>query len=142
MLSFETSLRVRYADTDQMRYAYYGVYFAYFEQGRSDLLRSIGMPYPVLEEMGFILPVIVAHAEYKRPAHYDDLLYIVTMLKERPVARVRLDYEVYNEARTERIAEGYTIHSFVNAHTSKPTRAPGPFLDIIDGALAGRQGKG
>lgn len=138
MISHETSLRVRYADTDQMRYAYYGVYFAYFEQGRSDILRSIGLPYPVLEEMGFILPVIEAHAEYKRPAHYDDLLHIVTMLKERPVARVRLDYEVYNESKTERIATGYTIHSFVNAQTGKPTRAPVAFLEFIDKALEGK----
>ncbi len=142
MLRHETSLRVRYADTDQMRYAYYGVYFAYFEQGRSDLLRSIGMPYRVLEEMGFILPVIEAHAEYKRPAHYDDLLYIVTVLKDRPIARVRLDYEVYNEDRSERIAEGYTIHSFVHAQTGKPTRAPIAFLDTIDTALSGRNTKG
>jgi acyl-CoA thioester hydrolase len=138
MVSHETSLRVRYVDTDQMRYAYYGVYFAYFEQGRSDILRSIGLPYPVLEEMGFILPVIEAHAEYKRPAHYDDLLHIVTTLKERPVARVRLDYEVYNESKTERIATGYTIHSFVNSQTGKPTRAPVAFLEFIDNALEGK----
>ncbi|MBP1691881.1 MAG: putative thioesterase [Bacteroidetes bacterium] len=142
MLRHESSLRVRYADTDQMRYAYYGVYFAYFEQGRSDLLRSIGMPYPVLEAMGFILPVIEAHAEYKRPAHYDDLLHIVTMLRDRPVARVRLDYEVYNEERNELVAEGYTIHSFVHASTGKPTRAPVAFLEIIDGATPGRNAKG
>lgn len=141
MLRHETDLRVRYADTDQMKFAYYGVYFEYFEQGRSDLLRSVGLPYPTLESMGFILPVIEAHAEYKRPAHYDDLLHIVTILHARPVARVRLDYEVYNADRNELIATGYTIHSFLNAHTGRPTRAPAVFLETVDAAMAARQAK-
>ena len=108
MLRYETDLRVRYADTDQMKFAYYGVYFEYFEQRRSDLVRSVGLPYATLESMGFLLPVIEAHAEYKRSAHYDDLLHIVTILPARPVARVRLDYEVYNADRNELIATGYT----------------------------------
>ncbi len=142
MVRSETSLRVRYADTDQMRYAYYGVYFAYFEQGRSDLLRSIGLPYPVLEQMGFILPVIEAHAEYRRPARYDDLIHVTTMLREKPIARIRLDYEVFDEQRSEMIAEGYTIHSFVNAASGKPTRAPMAVLEVIEKALAGKAGKG
>jgi acyl-CoA thioester hydrolase len=135
MIEYTTSLRVRYADTDQMRHAYYGMYFAYFEQGRSDLMRSIGLPYRDLEGMGFQLPVIEAHATYKKPARYDDLLHIVTMLKDKPVARVRLDYRVYNESRSEVVAEGYTIHSFVHADTGKPTRAPLQFLDVVDQAL-------
>lgn len=136
MIRCETTLRVRYADTDQMRHAYYGVYFEYFEQGRSDMMRSIGLPYPQMEEMGFHLPVIEAHAEYKRPARYDDQLTVVTMLREKPVARVRLDYTVYNERQTEVIAEGYTIHSFLNAATGKPTRAPALFLEHVEKALA------
>jgi acyl-CoA thioester hydrolase len=138
MLRHETDLRVRYADTDQMKFAYYGVYFEYFEQGRSDLLRSVGLPYATLEGMGYMLPVIEAHAEYKRSAHYDDLLHIVTMLNARPVARVRLDYEVYNADRNELIATGYTIHSFLNAQTGRPTRAPAVFLETLDAAMPGR----
>jgi acyl-CoA thioester hydrolase len=125
-----------------MRYAYYGVYFAYFEQGRSDLLRSIGLPYPVLEQMGFILPVIEAHAEYRRPARYDDLIHITTTLRDKPIARIRLDYEVFDEQRSEVIAEGYTIHSFVNATSGKPTRAPISLLEVIEKALSGKPGKG
>jgi acyl-CoA thioester hydrolase len=140
-LRHETALRVRYADTDQMKFAYYGVYFEYFEQGRSDLLRSVGLPYATLEGMGFILPVIEAHAEYKRAAHYDDLLHIVTILNSRPVARVRLDYEVYNAERNELIATGYTIHSFLNAETGRPTRAPAVFLETLDSATAARSEK-
>jgi acyl-CoA thioester hydrolase len=134
MIECTTSLRVRYADTDQMRHAYYGMYFAYFEQGRSDLMRSIGLPYPEFEAMGYMLPVIEAHAIYKKSAHYDDLLHIVTALKDKPVARVRLDYRVYNESRTEIVAEGYTIHGFVHVETGKPTRAPAHFLEVIEEA--------
>lgn len=135
MIECTTSLRVRYADTDQMRHANYGMYFAYFEQGRSDLMRSIGLPYSELESMGYQLPVIEAHAVYKKPARYDDLLQIVTMLKDKPVAKVRLDYRIYDETRNEVIAEGYTIHSFVHAETGRPTRAPEHFLEVVEQAL-------
>ncbi len=135
MITNTTSLRVRYADTDQMRYAYYGMYFAYFEQGRADLMRSIGLPYAEFEALGYQLPVIEAHAVYKKPAHYDDLLHIVTMMQDKPVARVRIDYRVMNEAGTEVIAEGYTVHSFVHAATGKPTRAPAHFLELVEDAM-------
>jgi len=132
MIKQVTPVRVRYADTDQMKFAYYGKFFEYFEQGRSDLLRSIGLPYPIIEEMGLILPVIEAHAIYKRAAHYDDLLQVVTYFRDMPVARVRLDYEVFKEGETEPLAEGYTIHSFVNAKTGKPTRAPAQFIEAVE----------
>jgi acyl-CoA thioester hydrolase len=132
MIKHTTVVRVRYADTDQMKAAYYGRYFEYFEQGRSNLLREIGMPYPLVEEMGVFLPVIEAHATYRRPARYDDQLEIVTMLREMPVARVRLDYEVRREGEVDPIADGYTIHSFVNSATGRPTRAPAQFIERIE----------
>lgn len=132
MITCITQVRVRYADTDQMKMTYYGKFFEYFEQGRSDLLRNIGMPYPIIEEMGFYLPVIEAHAGYKRPARYDDALYITTILRDIPVARVRLDYEVRKDGETDILADGYTIHSFVNASSGKPTRAPAQFLERIE----------
>lgn len=135
MIKQETPVRVRYADTDQMKFVYYGKFFEYFEQGRSDLLRSIGLPYPEIEAMGLILPVVEAHASYKQPAKYDDLINIVTYLREPPVARVRLDYEVFREGETELLVDGYTIHSFVNAGTGRPTRAPAQFLDTLQRAL-------
>jgi acyl-CoA thioester hydrolase len=132
MIKFTSSIRVRYADTDQMKFVYYGKFFEYFEQGRSDLLRSIGLPYPQIEEMGLLLPVIEAHASFKRSAHYDDLLQVTTYIREVPVARVRLDYEVVKEGEKEPLADGYTIHSFVNATTLKPTRAPAQFLEAVE----------
>ena len=136
MIKHATEIRVRYADTDQMRFVYYGKFFEYFEQGRSDLLRNIGLPYSHVEEMGLFLPVIEAHAEYKRPARYDDLIELVTFLRERPVARVRLDYEVRREGDSEPIATGYTIHGFINASTGRPTRAPAQFVEALEKAMS------
>ncbi len=142
MIKQITSIRVRYADTDQMKFAYYGKFFEYFEQGRSDLMRSIGLPYSHVEEMGLLLPVIEAHATYKRAARYDDLLELVTYLREVPVARVRLDYEVFREGEKDPITEGYTIHSFMNAATGKPTRAPAQFLEAIEKGMNAKPSKG
>jgi acyl-CoA thioester hydrolase len=132
MIKHTSEIRVRYADTDQMKFTYYGKYFEYFEQGRSDLLRAIGLPYSHVEELGYILPVIEAHATFRRPAFYDQLLKVVTILKETPVAKVRLDYEVYREKEEEPIADGYTIHSFINVQTGKASRAPAQFLEAIE----------
>jgi acyl-CoA thioester hydrolase len=135
MIRNVSKIRIRYADTDQMKQAYYGKFFEYFEQGRSDLLRSIGLPYPQVEELGFYLPVIEAHAEYKKSARYDDLIDVVTVLRDRPVARVRLDYEVVREGETEPIATGYTIHGFVNAESGRATRAPAQFIEAVEKAM-------
>jgi acyl-CoA thioester hydrolase len=136
MIKHTSAIRIRYADTDQMKFAYYGKFFEYFEQGRSDLLRSIGLPYTRVEEMGLFLPVIEAHASYKKAARYDDLLQVVTILRDTPVARVRLDYEVYKDGEKDLLADGYTIHSFVNAENGKPTRAPAQFVEAIERAIA------
>ncbi|HXG00414.1 MAG TPA: thioesterase family protein [Bacteroidota bacterium] len=132
MIKHITDIRVRYADTDQMKFVYYAKYFEYFEQGRSDLLRDIGLPYPQIEAMGLFLPVIEAHAKYKRAARYDDLLHVVTYFREIPVARIRLEYEVFRDGENEAIVEGYTVHTFINAATGKPTRAPAQFIEAIE----------
>ncbi|MCI0708024.1 MAG: acyl-CoA thioesterase [Ignavibacteriae bacterium] len=132
MIKQTTQIRVRYADTDQMKFVYYGKYFEYFEQGRSDLLRTIGLPYPEVERMGIFLPVIEASAKYRKPARYDDLLLVETIMMELPVARVRIEYKVWREAEEEPIVQGYTVHSFMNAETGKPTRAPQVFLHAIE----------
>jgi acyl-CoA thioester hydrolase len=118
-----------------MSSVYYGKYFEYFEQGRSDFLRALGLPYSKLEQQGFFLPVIEAHAVYKRAARYDDLLSITTTLSQMPAARIRLDYSVVREGEKDILAEGYTVHSFVHSSTGKPTRVPGPLLDVISAKL-------
>ncbi|MBI3189664.1 MAG: acyl-CoA thioesterase [Ignavibacteriales bacterium] len=135
MIFSETLIRVRYADTDQMKFAYYGKYFEYFEQGRSDLLRQIGLPYPEIEKRGIILPVIEAHANYLKSARYDDELVVKTIFKELPQARLRIEYEVVNNETKELLATGHTVHSFLLATTNKPTRAPEFFIQAIHNYL-------
>ena len=135
MISSQTPIRVRYADTDQMKMVYYAKYFEYFEQGRSDFLREIGLPYPEIERMGYYLPVIEAHANYRKPARYDELLNIIVIVKEIPETRMRIEYEVHNDATGDLLADGHTMHTFVNAATGKPTRAPGVFIDKLTGAF-------
>jgi acyl-CoA thioester hydrolase len=131
MIKQVTPIRVRYADTDQMKIVYYAKFFEYFEQGRSDLLRSIGLPYPQIEEMGLLLPVIEAHANYKRAAKYDELLKTITCFHGMAGARVRIEYQIFKDGDTESLADGYTIHSFVSAATGKPTKPPAQFLEAV-----------
>ncbi len=135
MIASDTKVRVRYADTDQMKFAYYGTFFAYFEEGRSDLLRTIGMPYPEIERMGFYLPVIEAHARYLRSARYDDLLVVRSILRDLPQVRIRIEYELRIDGSPDLLAEGYTVHSFMNAATGRPARAPEEFLAVLRKAM-------
>jgi acyl-CoA thioester hydrolase len=135
MIAAETEIRVRYADTDQMKMVYYAKYFEYFEQGRSDLLRAIGLPYPEIEAMGIYLPVIEAHTNYFKPARYDELLIVKTMINEMPSARIRIEYQMHNSETNDLLAEGYSVHSFVSASNGKPTRAPQKLLELLKKTL-------
>ena len=132
-------IRVRYADTDAMKFVYYAKYFEYFEEGRSELLRSIGIPYTVIEKQGILIAVVEAYAKYRRSARYDDLLTVETTLAEMPVARIRLQYRIFSEGEKEPIVEGYTVHSFLHAESGKPTRAPAMFLQIMQEAMNNSQ---
>lgn len=135
LIKHTTQIRVRYAETDQMNVVYYSNYFVFFESGRTELLRSIGLPYTELEKMGYILPVIEANAKYFKSAAYDDLIDVITILKELPTARIKLEYEVRDNKTNELIAEGYTVHSFVLSETRKPTRPPSIFLKLLESAF-------
>ena len=135
MIRHITQIRVRYADTDQMKMVYYGKYFEYFEEARSDLLRSIGMSYSEIEKGGTYLPVIEAFAKYRQSARYDDLISVETVVDEVPVARIRLNYRIFREGEQEPMVEGYTVHSFLSAGTGKPTRVPAQFLQVLQEAF-------
>jgi len=137
MIQHVSEIRVRYADTDQMKNVYYGKYFEYFEQGRSDFLRYLGLPYGELERQGILLPVIEAFAKYKRSARYDDLLEVATRIPEIPGARIRIEYSIVRKGKTEVLVDGYTVHSFVNADSGRPTRAPEMLLSVMNNAMEG-----
>ena len=126
----EHFLRVRYGETDQMGYVYYGNYAEYFEVARVEMLRELGVPYQQLEESGVILPVYDLHVRYKRPATYDEMLCIRTELLECTATRVKFSYAVYNEAKVL-LNEAETTLVFVDKATGKPTRAPRNLLDAL-----------
>jgi acyl-CoA thioester hydrolase len=131
MLHHTTQLRVRYAETDQMGYAYYGNYATYFEVARSTMVRDLSVPYDVMETRdGIMLPVIELQVHYKRPAHYEQLLTIHTRIEELPSVRIRFDHEVYNEAQ-QLLATGYVRLAFTHRHNGRPCRPPAYFLDAL-----------
>jgi acyl-CoA thioester hydrolase len=134
MIVSEIKIRVLYAHTDKMGIVYYSRYFEYFEAGRNEFLRSIGYPYTKIESQDLILPVIQAHSEYIAPAKYDDEIILQTILKDIPTVKVRLSYTVKNK-NNDILAEGFTIHSFVNAATKKPARPPADFVQLIKNLL-------
>jgi len=118
-----TTVRVRYAETDQMGVAWHGEYLAWFEVGRTDLLRGCGCTYGELEAQGLRLPVIEVQARYLRPALYDDVLEIHTRLTDVGGARVSFDYEVHREGTDGPLATGSTSHAAIDLR-GRPRRIP------------------
>ena len=123
MITHETHIRVRYADTDQMGYVYYGKYAEYFEVGRVELIRSLGMTYKSVEEGGIIMPVVDLHIQYQRPAHYDELLRVRTTIPEIPRSSFLTTYEVFNEAG-QLLVSGAVKLAFIDTARNRPVRAP------------------
>ncbi len=130
---FRYLLRVRYADTDQMGVAYHGNYLRWFEVGRAELLRSLGMSYREVEEAGIRLPVVEACCRYRKPARYDDLLAIETTVARLERASVRFEYRVVRALDAELLASGTTEHCFVDA-AGRPTRPPATVIDLLSRA--------
>jgi len=118
-----TTVRVRYAETDQMGIAWHGGYLAWFEVGRTDLLRGCGCSYRELEAQGLRLPVIEVQARYLRPALYDDVLEIHTRLTGVGGARVSFEYEVRREGTDGPLATGSTSHAAIDLR-GRPRRLP------------------
>ena len=121
MIQSRVQVTVRYAETDMMGIVYHANYLPWFEIGRTTLLKEMGLPYRELEAQGFRLPVLEVSAKYSRPAVYDDTLTIVTTMREKPLLRIRLDYEV--RRGDDLLATGHTQHAFVNLQ-GHPVRPP------------------
>jgi len=131
MLNNKTVVRVTYAATDKMQFVYNGKYLEYFEIGRTELLRSAGLPYSEVEKAGYQLPLIKACVEYKSPAFYDDLLEIEAKVSELYTPKVHIDYVIRRKETGEIIAEGFTDHMFIKEDTKKPTRPPKVYIDTL-----------
>lgn len=130
MISFKTQVRVRYGETDQMGYVYYGKYAEYFEVGRVELIRSMGLSYKSIEEQGIWMPVADFSIKYHRPGRYDDLLTVNTILKELPRSSFLTHYEVTNE-KEEMIVTGQVKLAFFHAEKMIPVRVPSFILDAV-----------
>ncbi|RQO30802.1 thioesterase [Taibaiella sp. KBW10] len=131
MFVHETKIRVRYGETDQMGYLYYGYYALYYEQGRGDAMRSLGFTYKELEEQGTIMPVASMHCEYLRPAHYDDLITVKTILKELPDGHFTTFHsELYNEAG-KLINRGSVTLAFFDPLAKRKTKLPEVLRNVL-----------
>lgn len=119
-----TKIRVRYADTDQMNIVYYGNYAEYFEVGRTECIRDLGFTYKEMEQMGVHMPVVAMEARFLRPARYDDLISVKTILKELPDDHeVSFFQEVYNE-NNKLLTTGKVTLYFMESATGKKSRMP------------------
>jgi acyl-CoA thioester hydrolase len=119
-----TTLRVRYAETDQMDIVYYGNYAQYFEVGRAECIRELGYTYKQMEELGVRMPVVHMETDFLRPAHYDDLITIKTMLKNLPEGHeIIFHHEVFNE-KTKLLTTGKVVLFFIDSKTGKRTNIP------------------
>ena len=130
MVFSETKIRVRYGETDQMGYCYYGNYAQYYEVGRADAMRSLGMSYREMEDRGVFMPIVSMSCRYFRPAHYDDLLTVKTIVKNIPAARMHFYYEIVNQEGLL-INSGETILAFISKKTNRPCPAPDWFLEPL-----------
>lgn len=131
MIYTKHSLRVRYGETDAMKFVYYGNYAEYLEVARVELFRSIGMSYNEIENQGIWLPVSEYKIKYLKPAFYDEKLEIHTFIKKMPGVKILFEYEIYNEAQ-EKITEAATTLFFMNAQTKKIIKCPDFLMDLIE----------
>ncbi|TAG10231.1 MAG: acyl-CoA thioesterase [Sphingobacteriia bacterium] len=124
MYEYNTMVRVRYAETDQMNIVYYGNYAQYFEVGRAEWIRSLGYTYKKMEEMGIRMPVVKMEVKFLRPAQYDELITIKTILKELPAEHeIAFHHEVYNE-KEKLLTTGKVTLYFISVATGKRTAMP------------------
>ncbi|KGO89628.1 acyl-CoA thioesterase [Flavobacterium suncheonense] len=123
MKNYEFQVRVRYAETDQMGVVYHGNYAQYFEMGRVEWLRNLGVSYRWMEENGVMLPVVSLSMNYKKPARYDDLLTVRTLFKSQTSVKIEFDYQIVNE-KGELLTTGNSILVFVDMKTGRPVLPP------------------
>ena len=131
MYEFNTQVRVRYAEADPMNVVYYGNYAQYFEVGRVESLRNLGISYKGIEDMGIMLPVVELNIKYLRPAKYDDLLTIKSQIKELPTEnKIIFDQEIYNE-EGKLLTIGKVKLYFMDSKLGKRASMPASMLEKL-----------
>jgi acyl-CoA thioester hydrolase len=132
MIQSRTQVTVRYAETDMMGVVYHGSYLPWLEIGRTTLIKEMGLSYRQLELDGYFLPVLEVGVKYARPALYDDTVTIITTLRERPVLRIRLEYEL--RRGEEMLATAETVHAFID-RSGRPVRPPPKAVELFSSAF-------
>ena len=130
MFQHATKLRVRYGETDQMGYMYYGNYAEFFEVGRVEMLRSLGLTYSGMEAAGIMMPVLEMNCKYLKPARYDEEITINVSMAKMPGVKIHFKYDLYNE-KDELIHVGETLLAFVNMKTNRPCLPATEFLEKL-----------
>ncbi|MFS2186716.1 acyl-CoA thioesterase [Mucilaginibacter sp. Mucisp84] len=130
MFEHTTKIRVRYGETDQMGYMYYGNYAEFYEVGRVEMLRSLGLTYKGMEESGIMMPVLELHCKYLKPALYDEEISIRVIMDKLPGIRIHFRYELTNP-KGELINTGETLLVFINMKTNRPCLPPQDFSDRL-----------
>jgi acyl-CoA thioester hydrolase len=130
MIENQLKIRVRYAETDQMGYVYYGNYATYFEVARVETFRSLGVSYKEMEESGILMPVLEYQTKYIKPVFYDEEITIKVIINEKPTVRIHFDYEVYNEKGILTTIANTTL-VFISKETGKPIVPKGDFANIM-----------
>ena len=131
MIHTTHTIRVRYAETDPMKYVYYGNYATYFEVARVELFRELGMPYDEIEERGIWLPVSEFSIKYLKPALYDQNLEIHTFIRKIPGVKIEFEYEIYNPSK-QKITEAKTTLFFLDSKTNKVIKCPEFLMNLIE----------
>ncbi len=130
MFQHAAKIRVRYGETDQMGYMYYGNYAEFYEVGRVEMLRSLGLTYSGMEESGIKMPVLELNCKYLKPALYDEEITVNVIMDKMPGVRIHFRYELFNE-KAELINTGETLLVFINMKTNRPCKAPQDFIDKL-----------
>ncbi|TCC99132.1 acyl-CoA thioesterase [Pedobacter hiemivivus] len=130
MYTHSTKVRVRYGETDQMGYVYYGNYAEYYEVARVEMLRSLGMDYASMESSGVMMPVLELNCKYIKPALYDQEITIKTTIQDLPGVRIHFKYELFNQAE-ELINIGTTTLVFVDMVKNRPCSPPENFMEKL-----------
>jgi len=130
MFSHSTKIRVRYADTDQMGYMYYGNYAEFYEVGRVEMLRSLGLTYKSMEDSGIIMPVTDLKCKYIKPAFYDEEITVKVFIDKMPTLRIHFRYELYNEG-DELINMGETTLVFIDKEKKRACLPSKEFLEKL-----------
>lgn len=128
MIKSELNIDVRYYETDQMEIVHHSNYIRYFECGRVDLLKKLGLPIEKIEEAGVMLPVASVECRYKLPAKLGDVLTVVSIVDEVPRARLVIRSEIYNQDG-QLMCDGKVVMGFIDAHSRRPVRCPQSLSD-------------